>query len=163
VVVPVAVSEGLGSLLNGRSRVLSPGGRVSNVLNVLAGSVAGAVIGAGSSLAALAFISIEASALARGSVANAAASALKVLVEPALGVGGINPGDLERADALRAIARVVRQAHAPVIVAFANVVGGAVSVARALVVASSADRADEGNDQKNSVDHFQFKIVMLNK
>jgi len=116
--------------------------------------VAGAVIGAGRSLAALAFIAIKAGALPRAAVADTSASALEVLVEATLVVGAVNPRDLEGADALGAIARVVAEAHAPVVVALADVVGGAIAVARALVVASSGDGANEGNNQKNSVDHL---------
>jgi len=119
--------------------------------------VARAVIGAGGSLTSLAIISIEASALTSGAIADSSASALEVLVESSLSVGGVDPRDLERADALRAVTRVIRQAHSPVVVAFADVISAAISVARALVVTSSTDGANEGDDQKNSIDHFSSK------
>jgi hypothetical protein len=153
VVVPVTESESLGGLLDRLVRELSTRRGVSQILNVLAGAVARAVVGAGGALAALALIAIEASALASLAVADTTAGALKVLVEVALTVGGVDPGDLEGADALRAVTGVVGEADAPVVVALAHVVGGAVTVARALVVAGSVNNANEGEDQSDREKH----------
>jgi len=76
VAVPVVVGEGLGLSKETLLRVIVPGGSIVQVLDVLAGTVAGAIVGTGSALAALALIAIEALALASVTTANTSARAL---------------------------------------------------------------------------------------
>jgi len=153
VAVPVVVSEGLGLSKETLRGVIVPGGSVVEVLDVLASTVTGAVVGAGSALAALALIAIEALALTSVTAANTSARALKVLVEVAVDIGSINPGNLVRADSLRAIGTVVRQTNTPVIVASAHIVDVAGTVTRAVVVAGSVSRAQEGSKNSNREKH----------
>jgi len=96
-----------------------------------------AIVGAREALASLAFIAIEALALAGRAIANTLARALSVLVESIdSDAWNINPSNLERANTVRAIARVVGQTDTPVIVAFANIIKHTSSVTTALIVAS---------------------------
>jgi hypothetical protein len=98
--VPNVVVVGELSALDVGNGVVIPLRRVGHVLNVLAGSVARAIVGARGTLASLALVTIEAATFAGGSVANATASTLSVLVEDTGRIRSINPSQLERADAI---------------------------------------------------------------
>jgi len=147
--VPAGVREGRGVLVEVFVGVVIPGRGEIKILNVLACAVARAVIGAGAASASLAFVAIEAVAFAAVAVANAPSGALCVLVELSLPVGGVHPSDVERANALRAIAGIVRQADAVVVVAVAHVVGQARAVAAALVVARRASSGRKECEERN--------------
>jgi len=106
--------------------------------------VTGAIVGAGGTLATFALVTVEASALPSSAVADTATSALSVLVESTNLVGHVHPGKLEGAHALGAIARVVGHTHAPVIVAFADIVGHASAVAGTRIVAHGSSGNHKG-------------------
>jgi len=95
---------------------------VRQVVHVGALSMSRAQVGADGTLAALAFVAREALAVSALSVADAFARALLVVVVLSILVRGVYPGDLEGADAVRAVAGVVAEAQAPVVVAVAHAV-----------------------------------------
>lgn len=107
--VPAMVGEGLGV---GKELVvdvvLVPDVAVGHVLDVFAGAVTRAVVWTGGAMARLAFVSIEALAESGRSVADTAAGTLRVGVELAVRVWLFHPRKLERANAIRAITRVMR-------------------------------------------------------
>lgn len=80
-VIPATVGEGLGVLNEESVVIVSIGSCEMQVLDVLACSMSRAIIGAGSSLAALSFIPIKALALASLAIANTAIGTLGILVE----------------------------------------------------------------------------------
>jgi len=127
------------------AKVRVHGGK-GGVLNVFASAVARAIIGAGCARAGLAFVAIKALAFAGVTIADTTVSAFGVLMEKSLAVGRVNPGDFERANTLRAIARIVRKADTVVVVALADVVSQAGAMAAALIIASGLD---VGNQRKN--------------
>jgi hypothetical protein len=153
VAVPIVVGEGLRLHEEALLGIIVPGGSVVKVFDVLAGTVAGAVVGAGSALAALTLVAIEALALTRVTSADTSARALQVLVEVAVDIGGINPRDLVGAHSLRAISTVVRKTNTPVVVAGAHIIDVAGTVTRAVVVASSVGRHQEGSKNSNREKH----------
>merc|ERR1719240_665384 len=108
----------------------------SELLDVLAGAVARAVVGAGVALAALAGVALEALALASGAIADALAGALHVLVEVAVLVRSVHECELGWAVHLGAVTAGL-VCHAPVLVARAEVISTAGSVTGALVWAHS--------------------------
>ena len=118
--------------------------------------MAGTVVGARGSLAALALVAGETLALGRVAVADAAVGAFGVLVEVAHIVGGIDPRKLEGADALGAIARIVGEAHSPIVVAVAHAVLPAGAVSGAGVVAARGRGAEQRSQNKNGGQHFLF-------
>jgi hypothetical protein len=203
VAIPAKVVEGVGILTEERP-VTSVGSSIhgsgleGHVLNVSAATVAGAVIGAGSALAALALIAGEALALTRVAVANTTARALSISVaghtlvtkslliitsggtkvtnlvgivingskliivvhalsEGRLKVRGVNEGNLVGADALGAIATVLAETKAPVVVALADAALAADTVARAGVIAASLSDGNESRQDEDSVDHLSLE------
>ena len=148
--IPRGELEGLGVSVEALDGVISPGGTEGHVLDVFAGSVATAIIGAGGTGTALTLVTIEALAFACSTIAKTSAGALSVLVELSLLVGGINPGKLERAHALRAITRVVGLAHTPVVVASTDIISITGSVARAVVITCSMDGNGQNGQQSQS-------------
>jgi len=143
VAIPISVVEGLRISIESLRFEIIPSSGIAKVLNVLASAMSGAIIGAGAALASLAFITIEASALTRVTLADTTTSTFHILVEVSIDIRVIHPGDLIGADSLRAVRGVVAEAHAPVVVAHAHVVSGAAAVARARVVAGGERSADE--------------------
>lgn len=136
-VVPLVEGEGL-HVLHELATLVSVEGAVgiAEGLDVLAGAVAGAVVGAGGSLAALALVALEALALAGLSVADAFVGTLGVLVEVSQAIGGVHPGKLKGADAVGAIPGIEIIAHTPIVIAEAEA-ALADTVATAAVVARS--------------------------
>jgi hypothetical protein len=125
-------------------------------LDVLAGSVAGAIIGAGSSLASLAFVSLEALAFTGTTVADTLVGALGVLVEFTIPVRGVHPSELEGADTVRAITSVKIIAHTPVIVAEAeSAFADAVSAAAVVAGGGGIGREGEGNSSSHHLGKVQ--------
>jgi len=82
-----------------------------------------------------------------------------IVVVHALSVGGlevrrVDEGDLIGADALGAIATVLAEAEAPVVVALADAALTADTVAGAGVVAASLSNGNEGRQDEDSKDHL---------
>jgi hypothetical protein len=77
-----------------------------------------AVVGAGGALASFALISIEALALTGATVAHTTSSTLSILVATSVLIGSIDPSELERTDAVRAVTSIVSQTHSPIIIAY---------------------------------------------
>jgi len=148
------IFEGL--LVRLSTGVIAPLSGDGKILDVLASSVTGAIIGTGSSLAALALVSIKALALTDFTVADATAGALGVLVESSLSGRSINPRELEGTDAIRTIARVMGEAISPVVVALADIVSHASSVATAVIIAVGGRRGNDGSEESNSCEHFKI-------
>ena len=142
-VVPVLVFEG-DILLEVRNNIVVPAGGVCHILDILARSVAGAVIGAGSSLASLALITVKACALTSATVANTSAGTLCILVESTTSVRGINPSQFKRANSIGTISAFVRETNPPVVVALADLIGQTGTVTTAVIVTVCADRSSKG-------------------
>lgn len=134
-------------------------GHEIHVLDVLTGTMSGALVGAGGAVASLALVALEALTHARAAVANAAAGTLSVAVKLSGLIGGVDPSQLERANAVRAISRLHGNAHTPVVIAVADIVHGAEAVATATVVAIGADAGSEGHHSEHSFDH-DFQIIV---
>jgi hypothetical protein len=97
----------------------------SEVVDVLAGSVAGAVIGARRSGASLAFVTVKALAKASSAVADTLTRALSVVVEGTQVVGGVYPSNLEGAHTVGAISTLAKggtKTNSPVVIALANII-----------------------------------------
>jgi len=139
-VIPLSVRESLGIISVVLLRVVIPGGSIGHVLNILTSTMSRAIIGGGSSLASLAFVTVKASTLTTVSVANTAASALSVLVEGSLVVRSINPSQLKRANTFRAITAVVAKTNSPIVITHANIVSHARSMSTAIVITVGIDR-----------------------
>jgi len=75
-------------------------------LNVLAVSMAGAIIGASGSLASLSFVSLKAFAFTSNTVADTLVSTFSILVEISTSVRSVYPRKLKGADTVRAITGV---------------------------------------------------------
>merc|ERR1719498_1278294 len=128
-----AVVAGAGGPPVGAGLVLEPVARAvapvlvvaGELLDVLAGTVAGAGVGAGGTAAALALVAVEALALAGLAVADALVAALGVVVSLVGAVGGVSPSEGEGAGAKGAVGAL------EVLVARALVVGAAHTVAGA--------------------------------
>jgi len=154
--VPTVVVKGLGVSMESSGLVVVPGGLEVQVLNVLAGTVTRAVIGAGSSLAALALIAIKASTFTSVTLADTTTRALQVLVEVTIEIRSINPGNLIGTHSLRAISTVVRKTHTPVVVAHTHIINGASTVTRAMVVTGRVHGSKEGRNNSNRKEHINF-------
>lgn len=124
-----------------------------HVLDVLASTMSRALVGAGGAVASLALVALEALTQARAAVANTAAGALSVAVKLSSLVGRVNPSQLKRADAVRAISRLHGNAHTPVVIAVAHIVHCAQTMAAAAVVAISTDGGSKGHHSEYSFDH----------
>lgn len=122
-VVELVVAEGLLEL--GELEVLV--GELSSaegkLIDVFAGTVSRAVIGARRALAALAFVALEALTLARFTVAKTLASTLGVSVTSVVSNCGVHnllrvvhPRELEGADSVRAITGVMGHTETPVVI-----------------------------------------------
>ena len=122
--------------------VVARGRGDGQLLDVLASAMSAAVVGARGVGARLAGEAVEALALARRAVADAAARALRVTVDEAVRVRRRDPRDFIRALAVRAVAAVL-VAHDPVLEARARVIGAARAVARAGVGARRLGGAEE--------------------
>jgi uncharacterized membrane protein len=118
--------------------------------------MARAVIGAGGALAALALVAGEAFAATSLSVAQASAGALSVLVALTVLIRLVNPSDLERANAVGAVTRVVGKTQAPVVEAVTNTVLTTSSVARAGIVTTSLRGGEERKQKSSRHKHFQL-------
>jgi hypothetical protein len=117
---------------------------VSNVLDVFALSVTGAVIGARRTLASLSFVSGKAFASTRFTVANTTSRTLGVTVSITDKVWLVNPSEIKRTDLIRTISRVHGKTKTPVIETGTDTVNSASSVPTAQVVATSADGGNKG-------------------
>jgi len=106
-VVPLIQAKGL-NVLDKLTLLVTIERRVSITkrLNVLAGTVTRAIIGAGGSLASFAFVSLEALALTGLTVADSLVGTFSILVEIIVAIRCINPGKFEGADTVRAITSV---------------------------------------------------------
>jgi hypothetical protein len=105
--VLVGIAERVGLLREEAPRIVLLRSRLERqVLYVLAASVAGAVVRARGTCTTLAFISREALALTGVAVADTAVGAFGILVTITLLVRSVNPGELKRAHALRAITTI---------------------------------------------------------
>jgi hypothetical protein len=113
-----------------------------------------AVVGAGSALASLALVAGEALAVASLSVAKTSTGTLGVLVAITVLIRGINPGYLERANAIRAITAIVGKTKAPVVKAIADTIKLAGTVTRASVVATSLGSGNKRNQNTSSKEHY---------
>jgi hypothetical protein len=76
--------------------------------------VARAVVGTGRALASASFVSTEAEAVSCGAVTDSFARALSVLMELVRSIRAVHPSNVIRADAVRTVARIVRETHAPI-------------------------------------------------
>jgi len=117
--------------------------RGRELLNVVASTVARAVVGAGGSSASLSSVSLEALTLTSGAIAETLVGALSVCMGSVGGSGGINPGLTEAANTLRAVSTL------PVSVASASVLNTAVSVTGAKVGASGGGKTDGGDSNSS--------------
>jgi hypothetical protein len=100
-------------------------------------AVTAAVVRAYSSLACLSLISGEALTLSRVSITDTLSSTLSILMSPSDVIGRIDPGDLERACALRAVAVIECHTHAPVVEAGAKTLLPAYTVSGTVVIAAA--------------------------
>jgi hypothetical protein len=117
---------------------------LGDLIDVFAGAVAGAALGAGGAAATLAFVAVEALALAGLAVADALVTALGVVVSLISTVSSVRPSKSLGARAKGAVSAL------PVLVAGALLVGTADTVAAARVGADGGARGDEG-DEKGSL------------
>jgi len=108
--VPLVVVEGFSSLLTELTllEVVSCNGSIRHILDILATTMARAVIRAGSSGASTAFITREAFAFTRVAVADTTVRAFSILVAAADVVGSIYPSDIVGANTLRTVTRKMR-------------------------------------------------------
>jgi hypothetical protein len=152
--VPFVISKLFGVRLEVSRLVVIPDSTVGHVLNVLARTMAGAVIGAGGSLASLAFVTVEALTHTRATIANTLSRALSVVVHLTLGVGSVNPSDVEGANAIRAITAVHGETNSPVIIAVAHIINHASSVATAHVITGGLHRGGSSKKKSNRLEHL---------
>lgn len=113
-----------------------------------------AIVGASGSCATAALVSREAFAFAGTTVADTTVGALSVLVARANLIRGVDPSNIKRADAFRAIARKVGETQAPVVVTLANALQCALTVARAAIIAGALHNGNEGCQSKDESQHF---------
>jgi hypothetical protein len=121
-----------------------------NVFNEIAGSVAGAVVGAGGTTAALSSVAFVALALTGGAVAETLVGAFGVPVSIAVSVGGINPREAVGAHAFTAVSTL------PVSEAGATIRVTARTVSRAQVGAGGSSKGEtsgEGGSNEKSRFH----------
>jgi len=114
--------------------------RGRELLNVVASTVARAVVGAGGSSASLSGVSLEALTLTSGAIADTLVGALSVGVGSVGCSGSINPGLTEAANTLRAVSTL------PVSVAGASVLRATGSMTRAKVGAGGSSEAEGGSN-----------------
>merc|ERR550537_2179932 len=144
--VPVVAGAGArgvaaGQVLEPVARAIAPVLVVSGeLLDVLAGAVAGAGVGAGGTTAALALVAVEALAFAGLAVAEALVAALGVVVSLVGAIGGVGPSERESARAEGAVGAL------EVLVEGALVIGAADAVAGAPVRAHGGGEAKEGDE-----------------
>jgi len=101
-----------------------------------------AIIRAGGSLAPFSFVSFKAIAFSRGPIANTTAGTLGVLVAAPALIRGVYPGELEWANTVGAISVIMRQSHAPVVIALAEAALAKAVSAAGVVAASVHNRRD---------------------
>lgn len=135
--VPVVIIVSQLTTLKVSQLLLIPGSRKCQILNIFTSSMATAVIRASSTLAGLALVAVEAGTLTGGPVANTSASTFRILVEGSMCIRRINPSKFKGADTIGTVSAVVVETNTPVIVAGANLVNHASSVATAVIVAVS--------------------------
>jgi len=116
--------------------------RGRELLNVVASTVARAVVGAGGSSASLSGVSLEALTLTSSAIADTLVGALSVGVGSVGCSGSINPGLTEAANTLRAVSTL------PVSVASASVLRATGSVTRAKVGAGGSSEAEGGSNSE---------------
>jgi len=140
--IPESVIEcvGSGSELTVADLELAAVTRGRELLDVVASTVARAVVGAGGSSASLTGVSLEALALTGGTVADTLVGALSVGVSSGRRSGGINPGLTEAAHSLGAVRPL------PVSVASAAVLRSTGAVTRAEVGAGGSSEAEGDSD-----------------
>jgi len=140
--IPESVIEcvGSGSELTVADLELAAVTRGRELLDVVASTVARAVVGAGGSSASLTGVSLEALALTGSTVADTLVGALSVGVSSGRRSGGINPGLTEAAHSLGAVRSL------PVSVASAAVLRATGAVTRAKVGAGGSSDAERGSD-----------------
>jgi len=140
--VPVSVGKGLGILVESLGVVVIPCGSKVGVLDVLAGSVARAVVRAGRAAATLTAVTLEALALTSGAVADTLVTALSIGVSRGGGAEGggrsSHPGEGVGAHTLGAVSTL------PVSEAGATIRLTAVTVTTAQVGASGSGEAEGG-------------------
>jgi hypothetical protein len=156
-VVEALVGEGLLELGELEVLVGELGGAEGELVDVFAGAVSGAVIGARSALAALAFVAVKALALARVAVAKSLASTLGVSVASVvvvLSLGVVHPGDLEGADSVGAITGVVGHTQAPVVVTDTEA-AFTLTVTTARVVTARRRTCDQSKRESSREFHFK--------
>mmetsp|Transcript_19579 Transcript_19579/g.32952 ORF Transcript_19579/g.32952 Transcript_19579/m.32952 type:complete len:377 (-) Transcript_19579:22-1152(-) len=157
-VVEAVVSERLLQLSELKVLVGELSGTKGELVNVLAGPVAGAVIGASSALATLSFVTLKALALARLTVAKTLAGALSVSVASVVGglghasLGVVNPRELEGADSVGAITSVEGHAQTPIVVAHAKATV-AFTMTTARVVTASRNRGHKSKEESSGKFH----------
>merc|ERR1719162_2711922 len=118
---------GTGEVLELVARAVAPVLEVaSELLDVLAGAVATAVVGAGGTAAAAAFVAVEALALASLAVAEALVAAFGVVVSIVSAIGGVSPGESVCAGAEGAVSALEVLVAAALVVRAADAVAGAV-------------------------------------
>jgi hypothetical protein len=122
-VVKAIVSESLLKLVELKVLIRKLGGTEGKLVDVFASSMAGAIIGARSALAALSFVTVKAFAFTTVAVAKTLAGTLSISMTSVIGglsyanLGVVNPRKLKRANSVRAITGVEGHTQAPVIVA----------------------------------------------
>jgi len=141
--IPKSVGDstvGSGSEITVGNLELTAVARGRELLDVVASTVARAVVGAGGSSASLSSVSLEALTLTSGAIAETLVGALSVGVGSVGGSGGINPGLTEAANTLGAVSTL------PVSVASASVLRATVSVTGAKVGAGGGSEAEGGSN-----------------
>jgi len=123
--VPCVVGEGLGFIVQTRGLEVVPGCTVGQVLKILASAMTRAIIGASGTLASLSFIAIKAGTFTSVTLADASPCTFQILVEVAVHIRSVNPGNFIRAHSLRAVSTVMGQPYTPVIIANADIISGA--------------------------------------
>jgi len=143
--IPKSVGDstvGSGSEITVGNLELTAVTRGRELLDVVASTVARAVVGAGGSSASLSSVSLEALTLTSGAIAVTLVGALSIGVGSVGGSGGINPGQTVAANTLRAVSTL------PVSVASASVLRATGSVTRAKVGAGGSSDAEGGSNSE---------------
>jgi hypothetical protein len=148
--VPVVVVEGNFATCEVHQLGRIPLSRVGEIIHILAGSVARAIIGASGSLARFAFKPVEARALASASVAYTSSGALGIFMESSQRIGSINPCELKRTNSIRAVSTVVTQTDTPIVVTLAYLIDHAGTVATAVIIAIGVQRSGKCQEKSQS-------------
>jgi len=149
-VVPVAVNEGLSLIEEQSGLVIRPVGSKHQILNVFASSVTRAIIGASEASTGFAFIAVKAVAFSSGTITHTLSSAFRILVVASRFIRSINPSNFVGANTIGAITTVMGQTNAPVIITVADLISHAVTMATALIIATSVDSGNQ-NKKRNKL------------